>query len=60
MPTIGVLALGSPPPEAFLKGLRDRHQDVGYIEGRNIRLEIRNTEGKADLLAEKAAELVWL
>jgi putative tryptophan/tyrosine transport system substrate-binding protein len=55
--TIGVLVLGSPPPEAFLKGLRDAHRDVGYTEGRNIRLEIRNSEGKADLLG---AELVRL
>jgi len=60
LPTIGVLVLGSPPPEAFLKELRDRLRDGGYTEGRNIRLEIRNTEGKADLLAEKAAELVRL
>jgi putative tryptophan/tyrosine transport system substrate-binding protein len=57
---IGVLVLGSPPPEAFLKGLRDALRDVGYTEGRNIRLEIRNSEGKADLLAERAAEFVRL
>jgi ABC-type uncharacterized transport system substrate-binding protein len=60
LPTIGVLVLGSPPPEAFLKGLRDALRDLGYTEGRNIRLEIRNSGGKADLLAEKAAELVRL
>src|ERR1700730_10465028 len=58
--TIGVLVPGSPPPEAFLKGLRDRLRDAGYTEGRNIRLEIRNAEGKADLLPEKASELVRL
>ena len=50
LPTIGVLVLGSPPSEASLKGLRDRPRDVGYTEDHNIRLEIRNTEGKADLL----------
>jgi putative tryptophan/tyrosine transport system substrate-binding protein len=60
LPTVGVLVLGSPPPEAFLKGLRDALRDVGYTEGRNIRLEIRNSEGKADLLAERAAEFVRL
>jgi putative tryptophan/tyrosine transport system substrate-binding protein len=58
--TIGILVLGSPHPEAFLKGLRDALRDVGYTEGRNIRLEIRNSEGKADLLAERAADLVRL
>ena len=55
-----VLVLGSPPPEAFLKGLRDALRDAGYIEGRSIRLDIRSAEGRADLLAEKAAELVRL
>jgi len=37
LPTIGVLVLGSPPPEASLKGLRDRLRDVGYTEDHNIR-----------------------
>ena len=60
LPTIGILVLGSPPPEAFLKGLRDALRDIGYTEGQNIRLEIRNSEGKADLLAERAVELVRL
>jgi putative tryptophan/tyrosine transport system substrate-binding protein len=58
LPTIGVLVLGTPPPESFLQALRDGLRDVGYTEGRNIRLEIRSAEGKADLLPEKAAELV--
>jgi putative tryptophan/tyrosine transport system substrate-binding protein len=60
LPTIGVLVLGSPRPEAFLKGLRDALRDVGYIDGRNIRLEIRNSDGKDDLLTERAADLVRL
>jgi ABC-type uncharacterized transport system substrate-binding protein len=42
------------------EGLRDALQDIGYTEGRNIRLEIRNSEGRADLLAERAAEFVRL
>jgi ABC-type uncharacterized transport system substrate-binding protein len=60
LPTIGVLVLGSPPPEAFLKGLQDALRDIGYTEGRNIRVEIRNSEGKAELLTEKVAQLVRL
>jgi putative ABC transport system substrate-binding protein len=60
LPTVGVLVLGSPPPEAFLKGLRDALRDVGYAEGRNIRLEIRSSEGNPDLLAERSAEFVRL
>jgi putative ABC transport system substrate-binding protein len=60
LPTVGVLVLGTPPPEPFFKALRDGLQGVGYVEGRNIRLEIRTAEGRADLLAKKAAELVRL
>jgi putative tryptophan/tyrosine transport system substrate-binding protein len=60
LPTIGVLVLGSPPPEAFLQALRDELQGVGYTEGHNIRLEIRSAQRQADLLAERAAELVRL
>lgn len=60
MPSVGVLVLGTPPPEPFLKALRDGLRDTGYTEGRNIRLEVRSAEGRADILAEKAAELVAL
>ena len=60
LPAIGVLVLGSPPPEDFLKGLRYALRDVGYTEGRNILLEIRSAEGNADLLIERAAELIRL
>jgi putative tryptophan/tyrosine transport system substrate-binding protein len=59
-PTIGVLALGIPDPEPFLKALRDGLRDRGYSEGRNILLEIRTSEGQPGLLAENAAELVRL
>ena len=39
---------------AFRQGLRD----LGYTEGRDVALEYRNTDGKADLLPGFAAELV--
>ena len=58
--TIGILVLGSPPPEAFLQALRQGLRDVGYTEGRNLRLEFRSAEGSADRLPAKAAELVRL
>jgi putative ABC transport system substrate-binding protein len=58
VPVIGVLILGNPDPGPFLKGLRDGLRDAGYAEGRNIRLEIRSAEGKANLLPERAVELV--
>jgi ABC-type uncharacterized transport system substrate-binding protein len=40
--------------EAFLRGLRD----LGYEQGKNIAIEHRYAEGRIDLFAELAAELV--
>jgi putative tryptophan/tyrosine transport system substrate-binding protein len=60
VPTVGVLVLGSPPPEEFFRALRDGLREVGYTEDRNIKLEIRSAEGKASFLPERAAELVRL
>jgi ABC-type uncharacterized transport system substrate-binding protein len=40
--------------EAFRQGLRE----LGYVEGKNISIEWRSTEGKSDLAAALAAELV--
>jgi putative tryptophan/tyrosine transport system substrate-binding protein len=60
MPTVGILALGNPPVEPFVKGLQDGLQAVGYSEDRNIRLEIRSAGGVAGHLPELAAELVRL
>jgi putative ABC transport system substrate-binding protein len=56
--TIGVLTL--PNPEPLLEALREGLRDAGYVEGRNLRLEIRSAAGRPDLQLEKAAELVRL
>ena len=42
--------------EALLQGLRD----LGYVEGKNINIDYRWGEGKAELLPNLAAELVAL
>jgi putative ABC transport system substrate-binding protein len=60
MYTIGVLTLASPNPEPLLTALREGLRDAGYVEGRNLRLEIRSAVGRPDLQLEKAAELVRL
>jgi putative ABC transport system substrate-binding protein len=57
---IGVLTPNSPNPEPLLKALREGLHDAGYVEGGNLRLEIRSAAGTPDLLLEKAAELVRL
>jgi putative ABC transport system substrate-binding protein len=60
MVTIGVLTLINPNPEPLLKALRDGLRGAGYVEGRNLRLEIRLAAARPDLQLEKAAELVRL
>ena len=59
IPRIGVLRPGlaaGPSYEAFRQGLRE----LGYVEGQNIVLEIRDGEAKAERLPDLAAELVRL
>src|SRR5437762_6978047 len=50
------LGVDHPLPEAFRQGLRD----LDYVEGRNLVIEYREAEGKADRLPALAAELVAL
>jgi putative ABC transport system substrate-binding protein len=59
IPRIGVLLLGARPNanlDAFIQGLRE----LAYVEGKNIFIEYRFAEGKADRLPELARELVRL
>ena len=59
IPTIGFMRGGSPTDpevEAFRQGLRE----LGYVEGKNISIEYRNTQGKTDRFSGAAAELVRL
>jgi putative ABC transport system substrate-binding protein len=60
LPTIGVLLTGNPYAEVFLKGFRKSLTESGYIDGQNVRLEVRSAGGRAALLSEMAAELVRL
>ena len=61
VPRIGYLSVFSssnpdPPSEAFWKGLHD----LGWVEGKNIAIERRFAEGKAQRLPGLAVELVRL
>jgi putative ABC transport system substrate-binding protein len=61
IPRIGYLAASSLSTnaariEAFRQGLRE----IGYVEGKNIVIELRSAEGKPDRLPALAAELVRL
>jgi putative tryptophan/tyrosine transport system substrate-binding protein len=57
LPRIGVLGNEDAPPwEGFRRGLRD----LGYIDGRNVTMEWRWSEGRTDRLPALAIELVQL
>src|SRR5262245_1477624 len=56
---IGILSPEVPPPgslDAFRQGLRE----LGYVEGRDIALEVRNAEGYSQRLAALANHLAEL
>ncbi|MFL5086074.1 MAG: ABC transporter substrate-binding protein [Xanthobacteraceae bacterium] len=55
MRRIGVLLLGGPE---FMGPYRDALRDLGYVEGKNIQLEVRSADGQANRLPAVAAELV--
>jgi len=57
---IGFLCLGNPDPTPFLKALTTGLHDLGYLEGKDIRLEVRSAAGSAAKLASLAADLVTL
>ena len=58
VPRVGILTSSKPQPrvDAFLTGLRD----FGYVDGQNILLEWRPSDGKAERLPNLAADLVRL
>jgi putative ABC transport system substrate-binding protein len=60
VPTIGVLVLGTPDPQQFVTSLKRGLHDLGYVEGKSIRFELRSAGGNATRLADLAAELVQL
>ena len=61
LPTIGYLGSGTPSTDsqwvaAFVRRLRE----LGWVDGRNVAIEVRWTEGRSERFAEIAAELVRL
>src|SRR5262245_33257678 len=55
---VGVL-LPAPPGPPF-QALKQRLQELGYVEGQNLALEVRAVEGQFERLPGLAAELVRL
>lgn len=49
---VGILTLSG------AEKLRDSLRELGYVEGRNVVFEIRNSKGRADVVADLASDLV--
>ena len=60
IPRIGVLVAGHPPTRPSLEGFRQGLRELGYVEYKNILLELRWDEGKPNPWSELAADLVRL
>jgi putative ABC transport system substrate-binding protein len=60
MPVIGVLFSGSPGPatESSLAAFRQSLRGSGYVEGRNVGIEVHWANGRYDLAPALAADLV--
>ena len=57
---IGVLLLDQAEAESLQTGLRAGLGQFGFVEGQNIRFEVRSAGGKLDQLPSLAAELVGI
>ena len=55
MRRIGVLLVSGPEP---MGPFREALRDLGYVEGKNIQIEVRSAQGQDTRLPELAAELV--
>ena len=59
IPRVGILILASLASVApLIEGFRASLRKLGYVEGRNLAIEILSADGNAERLAELAAELV--
>src|SRR6516164_5344451 len=61
LPTVGFLGAGSPATaDVWVSAFTSRLRELGWVEDRNINIDVRWAEGRNDRSAEIAAELVRL
>lgn len=56
-PIVGVLR-GTKAPEEYIEALRGGLGQSGYVDGKNVTIDIRDADGKRDRLSELTADLV--
>jgi putative ABC transport system substrate-binding protein len=55
---LGILSLTSGPDSLPLRTLRQRFQEIGYIEGRTLTVDFLGADGRVDRLPDLAGQLV--
>jgi putative tryptophan/tyrosine transport system substrate-binding protein len=61
LPAIGVLGSGAPSTQSLQNAaFVERLRELGWTEGRNVKIEVRWAEGRSERFAEIAAEFVAL
>jgi ABC-type uncharacterized transport system substrate-binding protein len=61
LPTIGYLGSGTPLTDSqWVAAFVQRLRELGWVDGRNVAIEVRWAEGRSERFAEIAAELVRL
>ncbi len=60
IPIVGYLALAAGPADPIVEAWRQGLRELGYVEGRTIRIEFRTAQGHPDRLPGLAGELVQL
>jgi len=58
IPTIGALGVGAPNSDKFWRLFQNGMRGLDYVEGQNIRYEVRSDQGQSGALPGLAAELV--
>ncbi|HKQ25606.1 MAG TPA: ABC transporter substrate-binding protein [Burkholderiales bacterium] len=60
VPVVGYLRLAGDPDDPVIMAWRKGLRELGYVEGRTIRVELRTAQGNPDRLQSLADELVQL
>jgi putative tryptophan/tyrosine transport system substrate-binding protein len=58
--TVGLVSFASSPDDPTYEAFRQRLRELGYVEGRSIKIEFRSAQGNSDRLPAIAQELVDL